>query len=217
MICHMTELNDQLRGSKSDTRESIVEAARELFFEQGYTATGITQILKKSGTNSGSMYHFFPTKEDLLIAVLEKYKTMLGPAVLEPAFARVVDPIERLFAILSGYRQLLIATDFRLGCPIGNLALEMSNSHPQVRELVLQNFDAWRSAVIELLNHAGDRLPPEVDAEAMSYFVLATMEGAVMLARTQQSIVPFDLAIGSLRDQFERLIKDGTDWSAPNH
>lgn len=208
-------LNDQLTTSRGETKEKIVEAARELFFEQGYTATGIAQILKRSGANSGSLYYFFPTKEDLLIAVLEKYKLMLGPAVLEPAYARVVDPIERIFAILHGYRFLLEVTEFRLGCPIGNLALEMSNSHPHVRGLVVQNFDGWRTAIIEQLRLAADRLPQDIDIEAMSMFVLATMEGAVMLARSYHTFAPFDAAIGSLRDHFDRLLKDGTDWAAP--
>ena len=201
--------------ARVDTRESIVESARELFFDQGYTATGIAQILKKSGVNSGSLYHFFPTKEDLLVAVLEKYKGMLWPMVLEPAFSRVVDPIERLFAVLNGYRQLLMATNFRLGCPIGNLALEMSNTHPQVRNLIVENFDGWRKAISQLVLDASDRLPAEVDAEALSFFVLATMEGSVMLARAHQDIKPFDAAVGSLRDQFDRLIRDGSEWSSP--
>ena len=124
----LSELNDQ-----SSTRARIVETARQLFFQQGYNATGIAQILKASGANSGSLYHFFPTKEDLLSAVLEQYKSMLESHVLGPAYARIDDPIERLFAVLDGYRRLLQATDFDLGCPIGNLALEVSNSHPLIR------------------------------------------------------------------------------------
>jgi len=207
-------LNDQ-SSKKGETKEVIVEAARQLFFEQGYTATGIAQILKRSEVNSGSLYYFFPTKEDLLAAVLERYKGMLWPMVLEPAYTRVTDPIERIFAVLHGYRMLLLGTDFRLGCPIGNLALEMSNSHPQVRNLVVENFNGWRAAIAQLITEASDRLPQDIDAESMSFFVLATMEGAVMLARAHQDISPFDSAINSLRDQFDRLIQDGSTWSTP--
>ncbi len=192
-----------------------METARELFFAQGYTATGIAQILNSSGANSGSLYHFFPTKEDLLIAVLEKYKILLEPAVIGPAYARAVDPIERLFAVLDGYRQLLTATDFALGCPIGNLALEMSNSHPQVRALVVENFEGWRLAIRHLLEQAQGRLPSEVDLDQLSHFVLITMEGAVMLARAYHDFGPFDAAMASLRDHFERLVQDGSDWSTP--
>jgi TetR/AcrR family transcriptional regulator, transcriptional repressor for nem operon len=192
-----------------------VEAARQLFFAQGYTATGIAQILAQSSANSGSLYHFFPTKEDLLIAALEKYKAMLEPMVIGPANARASDPIDRLFAVLDGYRQLMTATDFMLGCPIGNLSLEMCNSHPQVRRLVVENFDGWRAAIKTMIEAAQGRLPENVDVEALSHFVLATMEGSVMLARAYRSFTPFDAAIAGLRDHFDRLVKDGSDWSAP--
>ena len=192
-----------------------MEAARELFFQQGYASTGIAQILRQSEANSGSLYHFFPTKEDLLIAVLEKYKNMLEPAVLGPAFQRVSDPIERLFAVLDGYRRLLAATDFQLGCPIGNLALETSNAYPQVRQLVEQNFEAWRQAIKQLIEAAAERLPEGSNPQELSHFVLATMEGAVMLSRAYRDFEPFDSTISSLRYYFERLLKAGSEWSAP--
>src|SRR5258708_25671141 len=108
---------------KNETRERLVEAARTLFWEQGYANTGIAQILKAADVGSGSLYHFFPTKEDLLLAVLHKYKDLLWPMVIQPVFDRVQDPIERIFAVLDGYRQMLLATEFAIGCPIGNLAL----------------------------------------------------------------------------------------------
>lgn len=190
-----------------------MESARELFFEQGYAQTGIAQILKVSGVNSGSLYHFFPSKEDLLAAVLENYTALLEPRVLAPAFKRISDPIERVFAVLDGYRRLLQVTDFALGCPIGNLALEISNSHPQIRKLVVENFDAWTGAVSQLISEAAGRLPSDVDPAALARHVLATMEGAVMLARAYRSFEAFDQAVHQLRDYFDRLVKDGTEWS----
>jgi TetR/AcrR family transcriptional repressor of nem operon len=208
-------LSTQLKKPKSATHEKIVETARQLFFEQGYTATGLAEILARAGVNSGSLYYFFPTKEDLLIAVLEKYKTMLEPMVLAPARERAVAPIERLFAVLHGYRMLLQTTRFHLGCPIGNLALEMSNSHPQVRKLVAENFEAWRTGVRQFIQAARECLPAEVKPEVLAHFVLATMEGSVMLARAYQSFEPFDNALSGLRDYFDRLIADGTNWSSP--
>jgi AcrR family transcriptional regulator len=194
------------------TRERIIEAARELFYRQGYTATGIAQILKASGANSGSLYHFFPSKEDLLIAVLERYKVMLEPYVLKPTLDRVSDPIERIFAVLDSYRRGLDATGFQLGCPIGNLALEVANSHPRARALIAQNFQAWCDAIRRLVEDARDRLPERVDAVALSQHVLASMEGAVMLARAYRSFEPFDAAIDRLRDYFDRLVREGSDW-----
>lgn len=189
-----------------------METARRLFFDQGYANTGMAQILKESGANSGSLYHYFPTKEDLLVAVLEKYEAMLEPAVIGPAFARVSDPIERVFAVLDGYRRLIEATSFRLGCPIGNLALEMSNDHPKVRDGLVRNFEGWLSAVAGCLKQAEGRFPPGTDLDRLAVTTLATMEGAVMLARTYHSMEPFDSAVAELRESFERLIGQGTHW-----
>ena len=211
----MVELNDQSRASNIGTRERIVEAARQLFFQQGYTATGIAQILQESGANSGSLYHFFPTKEDLLVAVLETYKEMLQPYVIQPAYERVSDPLERVFAILDGYRRQLALTQFNLGCPIGNLALEVSNSHPRVRQLVIENFAAWCAEVEQSLQETAGRFPPDTDVRRLAHHILATMEGAVMLARAYRDFKPFDDAVQQLRDYFDRLVADGTDWSTP--
>src|SRR5947209_14640160 len=108
---------------KNPTRDRLVEAARTLFWKHGYASTGIAQILKAADALSGSLYYFFPTKEDLLLAVLDEYKGLLLPMVVQPVFDRVSDPIERVFGILDGYRKGLLATDYRYGCPIGNLAL----------------------------------------------------------------------------------------------
>ena len=200
------DLNDQSTDSGTATRERIVEAARDLFFRQGYTATGIAQILKTAEANSGSLYHFFPGKEDLLVAVLEKYRTMLEPQVLRPAFDRTDDPIERLFAVLEGYRLLLEATHFQLGCPIGNLALEVTNSQPEARRLIIQNFKAWCDAIRGLIKDAADRLPPDVKPAGLATHVLATMEGSVMLARAYRSFEPFDEAVNQLKDYIRRLM-----------
>src|SRR5947209_11954992 len=119
LIEHSTKMSTM----KTETRARLVEAARTLFWEQGYANTWIAQILKAADALSGSLYYFFPTKEDLLLAVLETYKGLLRPVVIQPVFDRVSDPIERVFGILDGYRKGLLATDYRYGCPIGNLAL----------------------------------------------------------------------------------------------
>lgn len=200
---------------KSETRERLIEAARQLFWEQGYGPTGIAQILKTADAGSGSLYYFFPTKEDLLLAVLEWYQAKLGPMVVDRVFERVSDPVERVFGILDGYRRQLLATKFEHGCPIGSLALELSNSHPAARELIAQNFTGWQNALRHCLDEAASRLPADTDTGKLALFALTTMEGAVMLARTYRSIEPYDNAVTLLRDYFERLLKEGTEWSQP--
>jgi hypothetical protein len=84
-----------------------------------------------------------------------------------------------------------------------------------VRELLAVNFTGWRKVIEQCLTESADRLPESLDREQLALFVLTTMEGAVMLARSYQDITPYDAAVTQLRDYFERLRRDGTDWSMP--
>ena len=192
-------------ATQTTTRERLVEAARELFYLRGFAGTSVAEILKKAEVNSGSLYYFFKTKEDLLLAVLDRYVELLHPLVIDPVFSRETDPVNRVFALLDGYRQGLLMTGCRQGCPIGNLALEMSDKSDAVRERIAVNFENWRVAVRQTLIDAGSRLRPDVDREKLATFVLTVMEGGVMLARAGRSVEPFDASVAMLKDYFDRL------------
>ncbi len=187
----------------------------ELFHQHGYNATGIAAILRKAEVNSGSLYYFYPTKEDLLLALLERYKVLLWPLVIQPVFDRVTDPIERIFGVLEGYRQMLMATECGMGCPIGNLALELSDTHPAARKLIAENFEGWRRAIRGCLDDAADRLPQDIDRDHLATFVLTVMEGAMMQAKAHRTLEPFEASVAQLREHFERLLADGREWSRP--
>ncbi|UCE62234.1 MAG: TetR/AcrR family transcriptional regulator [Phycisphaerales bacterium] len=205
----MTKVNqsrDSGTTQRSLTKQRLVETARELFYQNGYEATGIKQILAKAGVNSGSLYYFFPTKEDLLLAVLERYKELLWPMVLDPVFDRTGDPIEQVFGVLEGYRKMLLATYCRQGCPIGNLALEMSEKSDAVRKAVAENFEGWRVAIRQCLMDAGDRLPADVDRDRLATLILTTMEGGVMQARAHRNLEPYEASVAMLRDYVDRLL-----------
>src|SRR4051794_2374607 len=151
-----------------DTRQRIVEAAMELFWLKGYGSTSIADILSRSQVNSGSLYYFFPGKQDVLLAVLEAYRDGIGPMLLDPAFQGVADPVERVFALLARYRAALIDTDCTYGCPIGSLALELHEPDPPLRELLAANFRAWVAAVEACFREAGDRFPADTDFHALA-------------------------------------------------
>ena len=199
-------------AEQPDTRTRIINAARSLFLEKGYEATGVKQILAAADANSGSLYHFFPTKEDVLIAVLEQYRELLCPIVIQPVFDRVTDPIERVFGILDGYRRMLLETNCSVGCPIGNLALEVSESHPNARTLIAANFQGWMDIIRQCFDDASDRLPDDIDHAQLATFVLTTMEGGIMQARAFQSIEPFEHSVACVRDYIERLLDDAGGW-----
>src|ERR1700761_6461360 len=187
------------------TRERLIDSARYLFWERGFAGTSMTDLLGHAGVNSGSFYHFFESKEALLRAVLEGYLQALRPMVVDPAFAETDEPVERIFAILAGYRGRILQTDCKYGCPLGRLALEIDPENRPAHKLIAENFGGWIGAVSDCLHDA--KLPAGTDISALATYVLAVMEGGVMLSRSYGSVEPFDRTVKTLREHFRLLRK----------
>ena len=189
----------------SDTRSKIIGAAMELFWLKGYGSTSIADILSRTQLNSGSLYHFFPGKQDLLVAVLEAYRDGIEQMLLEPAWGGEPDPVERVFKLLALYRGLILETDCAYGCPIGSLALELHEADPVVRERLAENFANWVQAVRRCYEAAAHRFPPDTDFQGLAEFTLTVMEGGVMQARTHRDVGYFDRGVAQLRAHIDLL------------
>ena len=179
-----------------------------LFWEKGYGSTSVADILSRAGVNSGSLYHYFPGKQDVLVAVLDTYIGGIHQMLLEPAWRGVDDPIEKIWKLMDGYREALIQTECTYGCPIGSLALEIHEPDPSGARAArgqLHELDHGDRGLPEGRGRADCR--PGTDRRALAEFVLTTMEGAVMLARSYRDIGYFDRAILQLKDHFNRLLR----------
>jgi TetR/AcrR family transcriptional repressor of nem operon len=197
-------VNAQENATAPDTRDRIVRTAFQLFHEQGFNATGIATIVREAGVNPGSLYHFFESKDDLLLGVLEFALGYLGPAVMDPVESKVSDPVERVFALLQRYRDHMERGHCRMGCPLGNMALEVSDGNAKARALIHRNFENW-TARVESWFANETRLRPDFDRRRLARFILTVMEGGLMQARAAGNLAPFDESVAVLRDYFERL------------
>jgi AcrR family transcriptional regulator len=183
-----------------------VNSALYLFWERGFAGTSMSDLLTHAEVNSGSFYHFFESKEALLRAVLETYLDALRPMVVDPAFARTPEPLGRILAILEGYRERILQTECRYGCPLGRLALEIDPENRPAHDLIAENFRGWIGAVRECIDQMKDQLPPGTDRESLATYVLAVMEGGVMISRSSRSVEPFDRAVAQLHEHFRLLL-----------
>lgn len=179
-----------------------------MFAEKGYQSTTIAEIARAAEANAGSVYFFFPTKQEILLAVLDAYCEGIERMLLQPAWENVSDPINRIFALLERYRSFLVETECRYGCPIGILALELHEPDPPVRQKLAANFEKWTTAIEGCLRDVAGRLPPEIDVHDLATFVLTTMEGGVMQARTYRHPETFDASIRVLKNYFSHLLKE---------
>lgn len=187
------------------TKDKLIETAVRLFADKGFGATGMAEILRKAGVHRGSLYHAFPAKKDLLVAVLERYRNGMDARLIEPAWRGVNDPIGRVFALLDRYRAFLVDSECMFGCPIGNLALELHAPDDDIRALLVENFEAWTRKIEECFFAARGQFAAGTDFRALAVFALTTMEGGVMLARTYRSLDRFDTAVATFRDYIDLL------------
>ena len=190
----------------SETRDRIVDAARDLFWHHGFEATSLTQIAERSGARTGSIYYFFKSKADILEAVLAHYEEQLGAWLLDPVFERHSDPVERIFGVLDTYRSFLIDTQFTLGCPVGGLALEVPDDYVQARARLTGIFEGLVGALEGCVRDLGERRRSGPPPEALASLAMSVIEGGIVQARAMKSIEPFDRSVTALRDYFGRLV-----------
>jgi len=137
-----------------------------------------------------------------VLGVLDEYVELLELVLIQPILERGLPPMEHIMALLEGYGALLLESDFQRGCPIGNLALEVGEQSPEVREKLVENFTGWRHWVSEWLRDDG----VEADvAEDLSQLVLAVMEGGVMQARVARDIEPFAASVRGVKRCLEHI------------
>ncbi|MBT8488056.1 MAG: TetR/AcrR family transcriptional regulator [Gemmatimonadetes bacterium] len=193
----------------SETRDRIVDSARQLFWEQGFESTTLAQIAERSEAMPGSIYYFFKTKDAILHAVIDHYDEQLGAWLIDPVFGRTDDPVERIFGVIDTYRSFLVETHFTLGCPVGGLALELGGESADARAKVSKIFDDLTSAMESCAREIAARTSTAGPSpEALAALCLTVIEGGIVQARALQSIEPFDRSVTCLRDYVDRLLAD---------
>jgi len=178
------------RGRDPDvTRDKLLQAAFEEIYRRGFQAASLDTILAKAGVSKGALYHHFPDKASLGYAVVDEVvKGFLLErwGVLEPPSG---DPVTALQRILRGRADSLTTHEVELGCPLNNLAQEMSPLDQRFRRGVNATFDIWRDAVAKDLERgqAEGAVRGDVDARKIAAFVVASIEGSFGLAKGAQS------------------------------
>jgi TetR/AcrR family transcriptional repressor of nem operon len=178
------------RSRESDaTRDKLLKAAFEEIYRRGFQAASLDTILAKAGVTKGALYHHFPDKASLGYAVVDEVvKGLLLErwGVLEPPSS---DPISALQRVLRGRVANLTSREVELGCPLNNLAQEMSPLDQRFRRRVNATFDIWTGAVAKDLERgqADGLVRRDVDAQKIAAFVVASIEGSFGLAKGAQS------------------------------
>ncbi len=176
-------------GFVIDRRLQILDAAAQLIEERGFRQTSVDDVIKRSGLAGKShFYHYFKSKEVLGYEVLERQFerfTERGLALLrEP----MIDPLDRLHLFIDSLIALQAANGCRGGCPFGSLAVEMADLHEGFRERIHAVFEEWATQLQSLLWEARGNLTTEVETARLARFIIATLEGALLMSRVSRDV-----------------------------
>jgi AcrR family transcriptional regulator len=187
-------------------RRRLLDVAAAAFQTRGYHATSTHDIMREAGVTGGALHHHFPTKKALGLAVIRDRVTQ----AVEESW---IEPIRTAPTAAAGIRkvfeQLAATIDARgtvLGCPLNNLALELSLADPEFQDALQTVFERWRNAISEKLraDQATGALKG-VDPEGLATFVVAAYSGAMAMAKAKQSSEP----LGTCAQQLAAFMQPG--------
>lgn len=175
------------KGAGGSSRDAFVAATAELLRRQGYNATGVNEIVARSGAPKGSLYFHFPGgKEELAVAAMARAGDRLRRAI-EAIVGSTDDPGEAVGRLVDALAAGLKSSGFQEGCPIATITLEAATGSEPVRATADAVFTSWVDVLRSRLVAAGLSAP---DAERRALVVLAAVEGALILARARADLTP---------------------------
>ncbi len=171
-----------------DTRLKILNAAFKEIHKHGYQGMRIEQVLKNTNLKKGALYHHFSSKQELAYAVLEEliqknmYKLWMEP------LKNVTDPLGAIHSVFEA-RNNWSAEFFTFGCPLNNLAQEMSPIDEGFRKRIEKIFLQWQSAISEALKKGQTQgvVDKEINTDECALFILASMEGTLSMTKNHQN------------------------------
>ena len=187
-----------------DTREALIQCGMELLTEQGFSSTGIEQILKKVNVPKGSFYHYFENKEAFGYVVIEHYSSYFMHKLNKHLLNEELPALERLSSFMQDAMRGMERFDYKRGCLIGNLTQEFGCSHEHFREKLEAVFSEWERLVADCLKLAQleKTLSYSEDCNKLAEFFWIGWEGAVMHAKLTQNNKPMVL----FSEQFFKLL-----------
>jgi TetR/AcrR family transcriptional regulator, transcriptional repressor for nem operon len=191
----------------ASTKEQILQAACRLIHRQGFHNTSLDQILRESGVGKGNFYYHFKSKDELGHAVLDRL-ALWTEQVGREIFRRDGDPIAEVFGLFDLIVQMQREAGCVGGCPLGNLALEMSDIHDGFRQRIGGIIDSYRGYIADALSRAQAKgqLAQNLHPQGAAEFIFAGIEGAILVAKVRKDVTVLEGCLAELRNYLRTYV-----------
>lgn len=191
--------------ARSDTRQAILRAGAGLITRHGFGATGINAVLAAAGVPKGSFYHYFASKHDFGLALIDTYAADHEARLTDVLGDTAASPLQRLRNYFAAGITDMASHQCAEGCLIGNLGQELAAQDEAFRARLDAVFARWEALFAECLEAAREagEIHPGVDPRELAAFLLAGWEGAILRAKVIKSVTPMQRFESVL---FERIL-----------
>jgi TetR/AcrR family transcriptional repressor of nem operon len=191
----------------NESRERLLAGAKQLFLARGYAGTTVDAICETAELTKGSFYHFFDSKEDLALAVLDWSLQRGGQVLAGGGHGRIADPVERAFAFLEHLEECSPEL-WSGGCLLGSFALELTDTNPRMQQAVAEMFQAVTDDFAEKLQPIAALCQgkPAPTAAELADTLLGTLEGSIVLAKAHRDPTRIPKAIRGFRLSLAGLV-----------
>jgi TetR/AcrR family transcriptional repressor of nem operon len=188
----------------------ILDAAAQLIAQRGYSQTSVDDVIRHSGLSGKShFYHYFKSKEELGYEVLNRQFERFAERGLAILREPMIDPLDRLSLFIDSLVASQAERGWRGGSTFGSLASELADAHEGFRTRIETVFERWASQIQSLLWEARPRMIEEVDTGRMARFIIATLEGAVLMSRVKRDGAVLQGIAEDLKRYVGMHVKDG--------
>src|SRR5580704_951703 len=177
------------------TRDHLIDVGVGLMHQNGYNATGLTDILKAADVPKGSFYHHFGSKEDFAAAALERYVMREGVHAAAVLNDMTTPPLKRLRRYFSDLVKIYGQKGAIPGCMMGRFSLEIAEESPQLRKRISASFGHWQHSIATVIRQAVEQkeLPADTDSESLAGFLLNSWEGALLRSQAEKNDAPLEV------------------------
>ncbi|GBE90442.1 TetR/AcrR family transcriptional regulator [Nostoc cycadae] len=191
-----------------ETKTKILQQAAELFNQQGYAGSSISDIMRVTGLQKGGIYNHFSSKDELALQAFD-FAIALVSQRTRAAVRSKHDAIDRLEAIMEVFSSFVEHPPIKGGCPLLNTAIESDDAHPALRDRAQQAMNSWRNLITQIITKGIDRseIRPEVNADEVATIMIATLEGAIMMSKLYDDIIHIQRVINHLKQYINTNLK----------
>lgn len=181
------------------TKENILRQAAELFNQQGYAGSSISDIMRVTGLQKGGIYNHFKSKDELALQAFD-YAFIQISQGYSTALKGKRHAVERLQAIIGIFHSYTDAPIIKGGCPLLNTAVESDDSHPALRQRTQQAMNSWRNLICRIIQIGINKgeVVAVVDPDEIATVIISTLEGAVMMSKLYGDSIHLQRAIAHL-------------------